>query len=226
MTEIQAILFAHRDPKYADFLARIIPNVPKEAIIGVRAPEYKKIRKELPDAAACQKFLEALPHQYHEENAVHNMLLGGIGDFDTCMEAVERFLPYVDNWAVCDGLNPPVFGERPEALKEKIPSWLASDMPYTQRFGMHMLMHHFLGERFDPALLELPAGLRSDEYYVNMMRAWVFAEALAQQWNAAIGYIEGQRLDKWTHNKAIQKAVESYRIPDERKAYLKTLRRK
>ena len=224
MTEIQALLFAHRDPKYAVFIAKLIPNLPKESFIGVRSGEYGKIQKELPDAAALDAFMMALPHTYYEENTVHSVLLCGIHDFDECMEKTERFLPYVDNWAVCDGLNPPAFRKNPAALAEKIRAWMGSDAPYTRRFGMRMIMLHFLGERFDPSLLDLAADARSEEYYVNMMTAWLFAEALARQWDAAIGYMENRRLDRQTHNKAIQKAIESGKIPDERKAFLRTLK--
>lgn len=224
MTEIQNILFAHRDPKYAEFIAKLIPTLPKESFIGVRSPEYRKIRKELPEESAVNAFLAALPHPFYEENILHSMLLCDIKDYAVCIEKVEQFLPYVDNWAVCDGLNPPVFQKHPEEIREKIRSWIASDRPYTQRFGMHILMSLFLDERFEPSLLDLPAALRSDEYYVNMMTAWLFAEALAKQWDAAIPYLKEKRLDKWTHNKAIQKAIESYRITDGQKDYLRTLR--
>ena len=223
MTEIQTILFAHQDAGYADFTAKLIPTLPREKFIGVRAPEYKKILRELPGGDAVQTFLAALPHAYHEENVLHGTLLGRMKDFDACLEAVSRFLPYVDNWAVCDGLNPAVFAKHRDRLRALVPGWLASDAPYTRRFGMRMVMVHFLAEDFDPALLEACADLRSEEYYVNMMTAWLFAEALTRQWDAALPCLTDRRLDKWTHNKAIQKAVESFRITDEQKAYLKTL---
>lgn len=224
MTEIQEILYAHRDSKYADFIAKLIPTLPKDHFIGVRTPEYRAIRKELPDSSTVSQFLENVPHEYFEENVLHSLLLCSIKDLDTCLQKVEQFLPYVDNWAVCDGLSPKVFKKEPLAIKEKIRQWIASEAPYTRRFGMHMLMTHFLTEHFDPALLVQPAALRSDEYYVNMMTAWLFAEALVKQWDAAIVYIEQRRLDKWVHNKAIQKAIESYRISEEQKAYLRTLK--
>ena len=226
MTDIQTLLYAHRDPKYAEFIAKLIPNLPGEAFIGIRSPEYKRIKKELPDASALDAFMNALPHEYYEENILHSILLCDIKDFDACLQAVERFLPYVDNWAVCDGLNPPVFAKRLRVLKERIPIWIASDAPYTRRFGMRMLMIHFLDEHFDAAMLNQPAALRSEDYYVNMMTAWLFAEALVRQWDAAIPFIEERRLDKWTHNKAIQKAIESRRVSDEQKLYLKSLRRR
>lgn len=224
MTEIQRILHAHSDPKYADFTAKLIPTLPRERMIGVRSPEYRKIVKELPGEAAIHDFLSALPHEYYEENCLHNVLIGRMKDAAACLAAIEQFLPYVDNWAVCDGLNPPVLQKHHDLLKEKIPQWIASEAVYTRRFGMHMLMVHFLGEDFDPTLLRQPAALRSQEYYVNMMTAWLFAEALVKQWEAAIPYIEAHRLDPWTNNKTIQKACESFRITDEQKTYLKSLR--
>ena len=224
MTTIQEILFTHQDQKYAEFIAKLIPTLPKEKFIGVRSPEYKKIVKELPDAEEVNAFMKALPHEYYEENILQGALINRIKDFDSCIEEVERFLPYVDNWAVCDGLQPTVFRKNTAAIKRKIPEWIASEATYTRRFGMHMLMTHFLDDAFDESLLSQPADLRSEEYYVNMMTAWLFAEALTKQWEAAIAYIEERRLDKWTHNKAIQKAIESYRITDKQKEYLRSLR--
>ena len=224
MTKIQEILFTHQDQKYAEFIAKLIPTLPKEKFIGVRSPEYKKIIKELPDAEEVSAFMKALPHEYYEENILQGALINRIKDFDSCVGELERFLPYVDNWAVCDGLQPTVFRKNTAAVKRKIPEWIASEATYTRRFGMHMLMSHFLDDAFDEALLSQPADLRSEEYYVNMMTAWLFAEALTKQWEAAIPYIEERRLDKWTHNKAIQKAIESYRITDKQKEYLRSLR--
>ena len=224
METIRDILYAHRDPAYAEFIAKLIPTLPKESFIGIRTPEYKKIVKELPGEDAVNAFLQTLPHAYYEENTLHEVLICRIRDFDTCLAEVERFLPYVDNWAVCDGLQPAVFRKHTEALKKKIPEWIASEATYTRRFGMHMLMTYFLGDAFDESLLAQPADLRSEEYYVNMMTAWLFAEALVKQWEAALPYLENRRLDRWTHNKAIQKAVESYRLTDEQKTYLRSLR--
>ena len=224
MTAIREILFAHQDQGYAEFIAKLIPTLPRESFIGIRSPEYKKIIRELPDADTVDAFLGVLPHEYYEENILHGALINRMRDFNECLKAVERFLPYVDNWAVCDGLQPAVFRKHPDAIKERVPKWIASDAAYTRRFGIHMLMTHFLDDAFDEALLSQPADLRSEEYYVNMMTAWLFAEALAKQWDAAIPFIENRRLDRWTHNKAIQKAIESYRITDEQKTYLRSLR--
>ena len=224
MTQILAALYAHQDEKYGDFIARSIPTLPRERFIGVRTPEYRIIVRELSGCTEIEAFLNTLPHFFYEENTLHSTFLCRMKDFEACMERVEQFLPCVDNWAVCDGLNPPVFKKHRAELKQKVPVWIASEAPYTRRFGMHMLMTHFLEEDFDAALLVQPAELRSEEYYVNMMTAWLFAEALVRQWDAAIDYLRECRLDKWTHNKAIQKAIDSYRISDEQKGYLRTLR--
>lgn len=224
MTEIQKLLYAHRDPKYAAFAAKLIPTLPKSSFIGVRTPEYKAIKKELTGASSVNAFLAALPHTFYEENILHGILLNDMKDFCACLDNVEQFLPYVDNWAVCDGLNPRVFSKHPDFIRKKIHDWISSDMTYTVRFSMHMIMAHFLGEQFDTDLLDISASLHSGEYYIIMMTAWLFAEALAKQWNTAIRYIEKQLLDKRTHNKAIQKAIESYRITAEQKSYLTTLK--
>lgn len=224
MTDIQQILYVHQDLKYAELILRTIPTLQRENVIGVRSPEYRKIMKELPEQPVLDAFMEVLPHTYYEENILHVILLNRIKDAAECLAKVEAFLPYVDNWAVCDSLNPAALSTVPDVIKEKIPQWIASEATYTCRFGMRMTMIHFLDERFDPAMLDQAADLRSDEYYINMMRAWLFAEAMVKQWPIAVTYIENRRLDRWTHNKAIQKAIESYRITDEQKAYLRTLR--
>ena len=221
---IREILYAHRDPKYADFIAKLIPTLPKECFIGIRSPEYKKIVRELPEEAVLQEFMNTLPHTFYEENILHATLIGRTKDFETCLRQVEAFLPYVDNWAVCDGLQPGAFKKHTAEIRSNIPEWIASEAPYTRRFGMHMLMTYFLDGAFDVSMLEQPATLRSEEYYVNMMTAWLFAEALVKQWDTTLPYIVEQRLDKWTHNKAIQKAIESYRLSDEQKTYLKSLK--
>ena len=186
MTGIQEILFDHQDTKYADFAAKLIPTVPREKFIGIRTPEYKKIVKELPEEETVEAFLKALPHAYQEENILHSVLINRMKDFESCLAALEKFLPYVDNWAVCDGIQPKVFLKHLPEIKKKIPEWIASEATYTRRFGMHMLMSHFLEDLFDETLLSQPAELRSEEYYVNMMTAWLFAEALTKQWDAAV----------------------------------------
>ena len=221
---IRERLFALGDERYARFQSALIPNIPKETVIGVRMPMMRKLAKEIAGAEEMRAFLAELPHAYYDENILHSVLLSQMKDYDTCMEAVEAFLPHIDNWAVCDCLSPKAFaGHKPELL-ENIREWAKSEHVYTCRFGLEMLMTHFLDEDFRPEYLEIPAEVHSEEYYVNMMIAWFYATALAKQWDAAVSYIEEKRLNPWTHNKTIQKARESYRITPEQKEYLKTLK--
>jgi len=224
--EIRQSLLSQRDEAYGNFQSRLIPTVGRETMIGVRTPALRKMAKELSRCADAGAFLAALPHEYFEENQLHAFILSEERDFDRCMEGVRAFLPYVDNWATCDQMSPKVFKKNRPALLRQIRVWLSSGETYTVRFAVGMLMEHFLDGDFDPALPELAAQLRSEEYYVNMMRAWYFATALAKQYDAALPYLEEHRLDEWTHNKTIQKAVESYRVPPERKEHLRSLRRK
>ena len=226
MTPIQQELFALQDTAYRDFQSKLIPNIDPESAIGVRTPALRALAKRLAGSPEAEAFLRELPHAYFDENQLHAFLLCEEKSFETCLAQVERFLPYVDNWATCDQLSPKVFRKEAEKLLPSIRAWIRSEETYTIRFGLGMLMQHFLDERFDPAYPELAAAVRSDEYYVNMMIAWYFATALAKQYDAVIPYIEQNRLGVWTHNKAIQKCVESRRISPEQKAYLKTLRRK
>ncbi len=218
-------LFELQDKAYADFHSGLVPNVPREKIIGVRVPDARRLAKEYGKDPECRDFLRALPHKYYDENVLHGILLSGQKDYEECVRAVEEFLPYVDNWAVCDILSPKVFRQHRTELIAKVREWSASEKTYTCRFGMEMLMTHYLDEDFRPEYLEIPAGVCSEEYYVNMMTAWFFATALAKQWDAAIPYLRDNRLGAWVHNKTIQKARESFRITQEQKAYLKTLRR-
>ena len=220
---IQERLFALQDEKYREFQRSLIPGLPRENIIGIRIPVMRKLAKEFVKEPEAAVFLKQLPHTYYDENILHALLIAEIKDYDACMEAVEAFLPYIDNWAVCDGLSPKVFGKHKAELLEKIRLWIPSEHIYTCRFGIGMLMRWFLDEDFQPGYLELPAAVRSEEYYVNMMTAWFFATALAKQWDAAIPYLEQNRLDPWTHDKTIQKARESYRITTEQKEYLKNI---
>ena len=222
--DLEQILFEHQDIPYADFTAKLIPNVPRENFIGIRFPEYKKIAKQIKDDPVVPEFMATLPHKWFEENCLHMTLINQIKDYDKCIEELEKFMPYIDNWSVNDTVKPVCFKKHRGELIERVQKWIASDAPYTRRCGMRVLMANYLGEDFKPEYLDLPADLRSDEYYVNMMTAWLFAEALVKQWDTAITYIETHRLDPWTHNKAIQKACESYRISDERKSYLRTLK--
>ena len=226
MTEIQQRLQALADPGYREFTLPLLPNLASERMIGVRMPAMRALAKELYRAGEYEDFLAALPHEYHEEDCLHAFLIGEIKDLGRCLEETERFLPFVENWSVCDTLKPKCFRKNRAALLERIPVWLASDRTYTVRFGIGMLMSHFLDEDFRPKYLAWVGGVRSEEYYVNMMIAWYFATALAKQYDAALPWIEQGRLERWTHNKTIQKAVESFRVTDEHKAELKALRRK
>lgn len=224
MKEIAKKLLSLQDVPYADFTAKLIPNVARENIIGVRLPQLRALAKELLNSPEAAAFLKALPHQFHEENMLHAVLLGFLRNMDEAVAAVERFLPYVDNWAVCDSLRPKAFANKGEALLPTLERWISSKNPYTVRFGLLMLMTHYLDGQFSPDLLEIPAAIRSEEYYVNMMVAWYFATALSKQWDAVIGYLEQHKLPEWTHRKTIQKAVESFRITPQQKAYLRSLK--
>lgn len=224
--DIQARLFELQDEKYADFSAKLTPGIPRETFIGVRIPALRKLAKEVAKDPACEEFLAAVPHAFYDENLLHVLLLSQIKDYDEALAGIQAFLPYIDNWAVCDILSPVAFKKHHDDIMKLIPSWIKSPETYTCRFGMGMLMSHFLDDDFKPEYLEMPAAVRSEEYYVNMMTAWFFATALAKQWDATIPYLENQRLDKWTHNKTIQKGVESFRITNEQKDYLRSLRRK
>lgn len=226
MTKIETILYSHQDEKYGDFISKLIPTLPREKFIGIRSPTYKKILKELKEVPEdeIQSFLATLPHTFHEENALHISLINRCNDFDQCIQMVEAFMPYVDNWAISDALSPKGFEKNHQKLMPYIQQWMSSTAPYTLRIAMLLIMKNFLDEDFDIEYLEMAAKIRSGEYYVNMMTAWLFAEALVKQWNSAIPFIQNHRLDKWTNNKAIQKARESYRITSEQKEYLKTLR--
>lgn len=225
-TAIQTQLFALRDEGYRDFHARLMPTVDKARIIGVRTPALRALARELYGTAEAEDFLRALPHEYYEENNLHARLIMCGRDFDAVLAQTEAFLPFVDNWATCDGLSPKVFARHRAALLPCIDRWLTSDHVYTVRFGIKMLMEHFLCEDFSPVFLEKVAAVRSEEYYVNMMCAWYFATALAKQYGQALPYLTEQRLPRWTHNKTIQKAVESYRITPEQKEFLRALRLK
>ena len=222
--EIRDRLFAMRDEKYGEFQSKLIPTAAGETFIGVRTPDLRKYAKELVKRDDVQDFLDDLPHQYFDENQLHAFILSEMKDYDRCMAEVCRFLPFVDNWATCDQMSPKVFKKHRPELLELIKEWLKSGHTYTVRFAVGMLMEHFLDEDFDPAYPEMAARIRSDEYYINMMTAWYFATALAKQYETVLPYLENRRLDPWTHNKTIQKAVESCRITDEQKAYLKELK--
>ena len=222
--EIRAELFRLQDPQYRALQAKLIPTVDPKRMIGVRTPALRSLAKTLAKDPETEAFLRQLPHRYFDEDQLHAFLLSELKDFDRCLGEVERFLPYIDNWATSDQLSPKSFKKRKQALLPAIKGWLKSGHVYTVRFGIGMLLQHYLNEAFDPVYPAWVADIRSEEYYVNMMRAWYFATALTKQYEAALPFLQAGRLDPWTHNKAIQKAVESYRIPAERKDYLKTLR--
>lgn len=224
MESITKLLFELRDEEYAKFQAKLTPSVDPKLFIGVRVPDVRKLAKELKNDPGVEVFLQELPHKYYDENMLHGLLISEIKDFDIAIKETDRFLPYVDNWAVCDIMSPKVFKKHKTELIECIRKWAKSKKTYTIRFGIEMLMSHYLDDDFKAEYLDIPARIKSDEYYVNMMIAWFFATALTKQWDSAIQYIENVRLDKWTHNKTIQKAVESYRITDEQKSYLRTLK--
>ncbi len=217
-------LFSLRDPKYAEGQKNIIPTVDPKRLIGVRTPALRDYAKKLYKSEHAEAFLSDLPHTYFDEDQVHAFVISLERDFEKCVRQVEAFLPYVDNWATCDQMLPKAFKKDPERLLPHIRKWIASAETYTIRFGVKELMEHFLGDNFSTEYPDMVADIRSDEYYVNMMRAWYFATALAKQHDMVLPYIEEKKLDDWTHNKAIQKSIESYRITDEQKAYLRTLK--
>lgn len=215
--KLLGILLKNRDEAYRQMQVRLIPNIDPNTIIGVRTPVLRGIARELEDKDV---FLKTLPHGFFEENQIHCFLLERENDFSLVISEIERFLPYVDNWATCDQLRPRCFQRNRQALLPYIRKWIASEQPYTIRFGIGMLMVHFLDDDFDEAFLELPAEVHSEDYYVRMMIAWYFATALAKQFDAALPYMTGYRLEKWVHNKAIQKAIESHRVPPDHKQEL------
>ncbi len=220
MTEIQKKLFALQDQEYGDFSAKLNPGVPRESIIGVRVPETRVLAKTLHKEGNYQNFLRELPHKYFEENMLHGLIIENINDYDKCVETLEKFLPFVDNWAVCDSISPKVFKNNKDKLISKIYKWSNSGETYTARFGLKMLMTHFLDEDFKKEYLNLAASVKGEDYYLKMMVAWFFATALAKRWEETVTYIENYSLENWVHNKTISKARESYRISSEQKEYL------
>lgn len=214
------------DAEYAAFQAKLTPGIEPKLFIGVRVPKLRILAKEIIKEGGYEEFINDLPHKYYDENMLHGFLISEIKDYDKAVERVEEFLPFVDNWAVCDTMKPKPFKNKKNRslLIKKIKEWASSKDTYTCRFGIEMLMNHYLDEYFEESYLEIPALVVSEEYYVNMMIAWFFATALAKQWDATVPYIENKKLQIWTHNKTIQKAIESYRITDEQKTYLRTLK--
>ena len=224
MNEIQAELFRLQDLKYREFQSKLIPGLREDEMIGVRTPALRKYARELSKQEGVEEFLKDLPHLYFDENQLQAFLISAIKDYDQCIDAVNAFLPYVDNWATCDQLSPKAFKKPKRELLSQVEMWIESEETYTIRFGIGMLMQHYLDEDFCGDYPRMVSEICSDEYYVNMMVAWYFATALAKQYDEVLPYIETGKLQRWTHNKTIQKAIESYRIRPEQKAYLKSLR--
>lgn len=224
--EIRKELKKLQDKGYREMQVTIIPTLEADSIIGVRTPALRQLAKELAKREGISEFLSDLPHKFFEENQLHAFILSGMKDAESCIRLVDEFLPYVDNWATCDQMSPKVFKKHKQLLLEYVDKWIRSEHTYVKRFAIGMLMEHFLDEDFKTSYLTKVSKIRSEEYYVNMMIAWYFATALAKQYEDTLPFIEKQKLDKWTHNKSIQKAVESYRITPEQKEYLKTLKRK
>ena len=222
--EIREKLYDHQDLKYRDFQVKLIPGMEPEKMIGVRTPDLRKIAKQMVKREDIGEFLENLPHEFFDENQVQAFVVSEFKDYGRCVQEVERFLPFVDNWATCDQMSPKVFKKHRPELLDSIKEWIRSEHTYTVRFAVGMLMQHYLDEDFDPAYPEMVAEVQSEEYYIRMMIAWYFATALAKQYEAVLPYIEERRLEPWTHNKTIQKAVESYRITPEQKEYLRSLK--
>lgn len=221
---IENRLFAMKDDKYRDFTSKLIPTVEKSRIIGVKTPELRKFAKEIFKEKNYENFLNSLPHKYHEENSLHGFIIENIKDFNRVIGYLDKFFPYIDNWATCDLISPKIFKKYLPELICKIKEWINSGRVYSVRFGVEMLMTHYLDDNFLPEYLKLVADIKSEEYYINMMIAWYFATAFAKQYDFAVKYIENKKLDVWVHNKSIQKAIESRRIPPDKKEYLKTLK--
>ncbi|MDO4978086.1 MAG: DNA alkylation repair protein [Eubacteriales bacterium] len=223
---IRKRLLELKDEKNAAFQAKLTPGIPRESFLGTRVPQLRLLEKEFRKKEEVSLFLKELPHKYYDENLLHSIFISNMKDYDQIMTALDEFLPYMDNWAVCDTLHPSVFKKKKDGLMDKIHQWVVSPETYTCRFGINILMTYYLDQDFQPEYLEIPASVHSEEYYINMMIAWYYATALAKQWDATIPYLEQNRLDTWVHNKTIQKARESFRITPEQKEYLKTLKRK
>ena len=222
--DIISKLFDIQDKKYLDFQSKLIPNIDKDSIIGVRSPDLKKLAKDMYKSDTYKLFLDELPHKYFEENQLHSFIISEIKDYNDCVSLINKFLPYVDNWATCDQLNPKCLKKDLDNLIIEIKKWIKSSDTYTIRFGIITLMRYFLDDKFDKSYLKLVSNIKSSEYYVNMMISWFFATALAKQYDSTIYIIENKILDDWIHNKTIQKCVESNRISLNKKEYLKSMK--
>ncbi len=226
MDSIKEKLFKLQDKEYRKIQVKTITNIDPDTIIGVRTPELKKLANEMFKSGNYKSFIEDLPHKYFDENQLHAFIISKIKDYDECLDAFNKFLPYIDNWATCDQSCPNAFKKNSDKLIKEIKVWIKSKKTYTIRFGISMLMRNYLDDNYKEEYLGLVSKIRSNEYYVNMMIAWFFATALAKRYDDTIKYIENEKLDIWTHNKTIQKAIESYRITIEQKEYLRSLKKK
>ena len=224
VTQIREELFALQDEKYRDFTKNLTPGLEADSFIGVRTPALKKLAKVYAKADGIEEFLGDLPHKYFEENQLHAFLISEIKDYETCIREINRFLPYVNNWATCDQMSPKVFAKHKKELLGEVKIWIKSKETYTVRYAIGTLMRHYLDDDYDEKYPKMVAAVKSEEYYINMMIAWYFATALAKRYESILPYIENQKLSKWTHNKTIQKAIESYRITPEQKEYLRSLK--
>lgn len=224
LNEIKKNLFKYQDKKYQKFESSLIPNIEKKLIIGVKTPILKNMTKEIIKADLSDKYIKMLPHKYFEENQIHSFILSESKDFDECVKNINNFLKYVDNWATCDQLCPKIFKKNKNQLLIHIKKWINIKKTYYIRFGIKMLMSHFLDDDFDKKYLKIVSSIKSDEYYVNMMIAWYFATALAKQYDDTIVYLEKYKLSPWVHNQTIKKAIESYRVSEKNKKYLRSLK--
>lgn len=225
MNKIQKELYKHSDVKNAAFQSKLTPTIDKKTCLGVRVPDIRKAAKQFSEPVERDKFLDELPHKYLDENILHSVFISNIKDYNECIKRIDEFLPYVDNWMVCDTISPKCFNKNKDKAIKKIYKWAKSKRVYTCRFGIDMLMSFYLDDDFKPEYLKLPSEIKSNEYYVNMMIAWFYATALAKKWDETIIYLEKNKLNTWVHNKTIQKAIESYRISDDQKSYLRKLKR-
>lgn len=226
MNNIVDKLFELQDTKYRLFQIKLVPNIETNTIIGVRTPELRKLAIEMVKENNYIDFLSNLPHKYYEENLIHMFIISEIKNFDKCVSLLKKFLPYIDCWPVSDQSSPKVFKKNHEKVLPYIKKWIKSKHIYTARFGIRMLMNEFLDDDFKEEYLLLIASIKSDDYYLKMMIAWFFATSLAKQYEKTVTYLENKKLDTWTHNKTIQKAIESYRITPAQKEYLRKLKRK
>lgn len=224
MTHIQQQLLSLADPVYREFQCKLMPTVPPESVIGVRTPVLRRLAKQISGTPECDEFLAGLPHKYYDENNLHGFLIEGLTDYSEVISRIDEFLPHIDNWATCDLLSPKCFAKHLPELSVRIKDWLRSDRVYTVRFGIVMLIRRFLDDGFAPEQLDMAAGIKPGEYYIDMAAAWYFATALAKHYETTLPFLTQRRLSAQVHNKTIRKAIESFRIPGENKDYLRTLK--